>query len=136
MTDLSALAGKKVLIVEDDEFLHTLLADKMAQLRESGVQVFATMNAEEALKTAREVVPDIMLFDIAMPGRNGFEVLAELRQDDRFKKTPVMFLTNMSQDSDKKRAEELGAVRYLVKADFSLDRITEEIMTVLGIPAQ
>ncbi len=131
MIDQKTLSGKKVLIVEDDTFLHTLLADKLARLREQGVEIFTALNAEEALKTARESTPDLMMLDVAMPGKNGFEVIEELRQDERFKKTSIIILSNLSQESDKKRAQDLGVDSYLVKADFSLDEITNEITKLI-----
>ena len=129
--DTSALKGKKIVIVEDDTLLHNLLADKMVKLRESGVEVYPTLNAEEALKTAREVNPDLILLDIAMPSRNGFEIIEELRKEDRFKKTLVIILSNMNKDSDKARAKELGISEYLVKADFSLEDISKVITKAL-----
>ena len=131
MTDQKTLSGKKVLIVEDDTFLHTLLADKLAHLREQGVEIFTALNAEEALKIARESTPDLMMLDVAMPGKNGFEVIEELREDERFKKTPIIILSNISQESDEKRAQDLGVDAYLVKADFSLDEITNEITKLI-----
>lgn len=131
MAEAPTLQGKKVLIVEDDTFLHTLLADKLAQLREQGVEVFTALDAEEALATAREHVPDLMMFDVAMPGKNGFELIEELRKDERFQKTPTIILSNLSQDSDKKRAADLGVNLYLVKADFSLDEISDTIKKLL-----
>ncbi len=128
----SNLSGKKVLIVEDDVFLHDLLSDKLSELRALGVEIFATTNATEALAEARKSHPDLILLDIAMPGQNGFEVLEELRKEDTFKKTPAIFLTNMAQDSDKKRAGELGAVGYFVKANTPLEEISGEIRRILS----
>lgn len=127
-----ALAGKKVLIVEDDTLLHGLIADKMTELRAQGIEVYPVLNAEEALKTAREVHPDLFLLDIALPGRNGFEILQELRQEDAFKTTPVIILSNMNSEQDHARAKELGVASYLVKADFSLNDISKEILKYLG----
>ena len=129
---IPTLLGKKVLIVEDDTFLHTLLSDKLTELRTQGLEVFPTMNAAEALETARKEHPDLILLDIAIPGQNGFEVLEELRKEDTFKKTPAIFLTNMAQDSDKKRAGELGAVGYFVKANTPLEEISGEIRRILS----
>ena len=132
MAETASLKGKKVLIVEDDTFLHTLLADKLSQLREQGMEIFTALNADEALTIAKTSIPDLIMLDVAMPGKNGFELLGELRQDDRFKKTPIIILSNLSQEEDKKRAQDLGVNSYLVKADFSLDEISSEITRLIS----
>src|SRR3989344_3173238 len=132
MTEQSAvLAGKKILIVEDDPLLHNLLSDKMAQLREKGIEVYPTMNAEEGLAKAKEVQPDLIMLDIVLPGMTGFEFLEHLRKEVGLEKTPVVVLSNLSDDSDKERARGLGVVAYLVKADFSLSEISSAIEELL-----
>jgi len=129
--DTHGLQNKKVLIVEDDTFLHNLLSAKMKQLRDKGVEVFPTLNADMAYKTATEHQPDVILLDLAMPGKHGLDFLAEIREEERFKTTPVIILSNMSGDEDKRRAKELGVVAYFVKADFALDELIEKISEVL-----
>ena len=116
----SNLTGKKILIVEDDPLLHNLLADKMVQLRQKGLDVFPTVNAEEGLVKAREVKPDLIMLDIVLPGMTGFEFLEQLRKEPGLENTPVVVLSNLSDESDKDRARKLGVIAYLVKADFSL----------------
>lgn len=126
------LKGKKVLIIEDDTLLHSLLGDKMSDLRTQGVEVVPVLSADDALKTMKTFVPDVILLDLVMPGKNGFEFLEEMRKDPRFASTPVIVLSNLSQESDRARAKELGVVKYLVKADFSLNEISEEVLKILN----
>jgi two-component system alkaline phosphatase synthesis response regulator PhoP len=128
---LASLSGKKILIVEDDSFLHSLLADNMSLLRDKGLEVIPTFNGEDALKAARERKPDVVLLDIVLPGMNGFEVLEELKKDKELKDVPVIILSNLSQDEDIKRGKDLGADEFLVKANFTLDVLTEKIANVL-----
>ncbi|MDP3646436.1 MAG: response regulator [bacterium] len=123
-----SFAGKKVLIVEDDTFLHGLIANKMTELLEQGIEVFPVLDAKEALKTAHEVHPDLLLLDIALPDKNGFTFLEELRKEDAFKTMPVIVLSNLDSDEDHTRAKELGVTSYLVKADFPLSEISKEIL--------
>ena len=125
------LKNKKVLIVEDDTFLHSLLSAKMKQLRDQGVEVFPTLNADDAYAKAKEVTPDVILLDLAMPGKNGLDFLKELRQEAKFEKTPVIILSNMSSEEDKKKADDLKVVAYFVKADFALDELVSKISEVL-----
>lgn len=126
------LKDKKIIIVEDDTFLHTLLSSKLKQLREQGVEVFPTLNAESAYETAKKHHPDVILLDLAMPGKHGLDFLADLRKEEAFKATPVIILSNMSGDEDRRRAAELGVVGYFVKADFALDELVEQIAEVLN----
>lgn len=128
---MDELKGKKVLIIEDDTLLHSLLADKMADMRKQGVEVMPVISADEALKTLSTFTPDLVLLDLVMPGKNGFEFLQEFRAMDRFKHTPAIVLSNLNQESDRARAKQLGVVKYLVKADFSLDEIAKEVMAAL-----
>ncbi|HEY4524990.1 MAG TPA: response regulator [Candidatus Paceibacterota bacterium] len=125
------IRGKKVMIVEDDPLLHNLLADKMAQLRERGVEVFPMVNGEEGLAKAIEVTPDLVLLDLVLPGMTGFEFLEKLRAQKGLEKTPVVILSNLSGDEDKERAKKLGVVAYLIKADFSLSEISGAVEEIL-----
>ncbi|OGG63915.1 hypothetical protein A3C18_02090 [Candidatus Kaiserbacteria bacterium RIFCSPHIGHO2_02_FULL_54_11b] len=130
-TGTGDLKGKKILIIEDDPLLHNLLADKMKQLRDKGVEVFPTMSAEEGLKQAQSSKPDLIMLDLVLPTMNGFEFLEGLRKEPGLEKTPVVVLSNLSDDSDKERAKALGVVAYLVKADFSLSEISGAIEEIL-----
>lgn len=131
------VSGKKILIVEDDPLLHNLLADKLQQLRDRGAEVFPVMNAEEGLKTAKEVHPDLILLDLVLPKMTGFEFLELLRKEAGFEKTPVVILSNLNAEADKERAKALGAIAYFVKANFSLSEISgavEELLMGHAVP--
>jgi len=129
--DFQKLTGKKILIVEDDAFLHNLLADKLEQLRKNGIEVYPTFSGKEALEKAKEVHPDVVLLDVVLPGMNGFEVLEALRKDPELKDVSVIILSNLNQDKDKQRAKELGVTDYMVKANFMLEELVERIVTIL-----
>ena len=131
MAEHDSMQGKKVLIIEDDPLLHTLLTDKLAQLRTEGLEMYPTMSGEEGLAKAREVKPDIILLDLVLPGMTGFELLEKLRADPSIAHTPVAILSNLSDDSDKEKAKSLGVVAYLVKANFSLSEISTAIRQIL-----
>src|SRR3989344_2916547 len=133
MVDMNSadFMGKKILIIEDDPLLHNLLSDKMKQLREKGVEVFPTMNAEEGLKQAQESKPDLIMLDLVLPTIVGFEFLQRLRAMPGFEKIPVIVLSNLSGDADKERARSLGVIAYLVKADFSLSDISNAVEEIL-----
>src|SRR3989338_351671 len=105
-----SMKGKKVLIVEDDPLLHSLLMDKLSQLRGKGLEVYLATNAEEGLTKAREVKPDLIMLDLVLPGMTGFEFLEQLRLERGLAATRVVGLSNLSDDSDKEHAKRLGVV--------------------------
>src|SRR3990167_7123929 len=129
--ETAILLGKKVLIVEDDPLLHSLLSDKMEQLRQKGLEVYPTVNAEEGLAKAKEVKPNLIMLDLVLPGMTGFEFLEKLRAEAGLEKTPVVVLSNLSDDSDKEKAKSLGVTAYFVKADYSLSEISTAMEEIL-----
>lgn len=104
----------------------------MKQLRDKGVEVLPVMRAEEGLEEAKKAKPDLILLDVILPTMNGFEFLEKLRKEPGLDKTPVVILSNLSDDSDKERARSLGVLAYLVKADFSLSEISTAIEAILN----
>ncbi len=77
------------------------------------------------------VKPDLILLDIIMPKLDGFSVLKSLKENSSTKSTPVILLTNLGQDEDIKKGNELGAAGYLVKANLTPGQVVEKIKEVL-----
>jgi len=125
----SKLKGLKVLIVEDDRFLHNLLSRK---LKEYGCKVFSAQDGEAALRETKKETPDLILLDIILPGVDGFEVLERLKADEKHKNIPVLILSNLGQEEDIKKGNELGADGFLIKANFTLDEIMSKVAEVVG----
>ena len=106
----AANAGKKrVLIVEDE---HPLAHALELKFTHEGFACTVTSNGEEGLKAANAGDYDIILLDLIMPQMDGFTFLQQMK-----KKIPVIVLSNLGQEEDKKRASELGAKKYLVKSN-------------------
>jgi len=118
---------KKILIVEDDQFLMDIYANK---LREEGFEVEEATNGEMAFEKLRESQPDLILLDIILPMREGFEILKEIKQDEKLKNLPIIIISNLSQREDIKKGLSLGAVKYLVKADYTPAQIVKEIKKI------
>ena len=116
--------GYKVLLVEDDLFLSKILSSKF---KKEGFLVELAMDGEEGLKKVKSFAPDIILLDLIMPKKNGFEVLEEIKLNDKTKNIPVIILSNLGQNSDVSKGKELGAVDYLVKANFSLKEVVAKV---------
>lgn len=127
----NVLQGKKILIVEDDPLLHGLLVGKLKALESSGITLLTAMSYDDALKTAHEAHPDIILLDVVLPGGSGFDLLNSLRSEEDFKNTPVIILSNLNEDTDHERAKQLGVSGYFIKADFPLETIVEQVTNIL-----
>lgn len=120
---------KKVILVEDDTFLREILLEKLLHV---GYEVTALLESEKVLETAREVLPDIILLDVMMPKKNGYEVIEELKGDDTTKNIPIMVLSNLGQDEDIAKAKSLGAQEFLTKANFMPEEIIVKMEEVLN----
>ena len=120
---------KQILIAEDDKFLVTALADK---LERDGFVVRRAKDGLEAMLLLKESKPDLVLLDLIMPKKNGFEVLAEMKADPQLKDVPVLVLSNLGQETDVAKAKSLGAQDYLVKADVQLAEVVVKVKKLLG----
>ncbi|HET8575302.1 MAG TPA: response regulator [Candidatus Paceibacterota bacterium] len=114
--------SKKILIVEDDRALRTILGDR---LREDAYEVIEASDGEAGLQMAKESHPDLILLDIIMPKMDGIEMLAELRKDVWGKGANVIMLTNLSAEDQKSAAREQGVADYLVKSDWDIEGIVD-----------
>jgi DNA-binding response OmpR family regulator len=120
---------KRVLLVEDDRFLRRACE---ASLQQRGFEVRTATDGEEGLALATSQRFDIILLDLLMPKKPGIEVLAALKSNESTARIPVLILSNSSRDEDKRRAVELGANGYYVKANLSLKTLGDEVARLVG----
>ena len=125
MTDITA-SGKWILVVEDDEYINKAYA---AKFEHEQVPAKFAVEGDQALKILREeaVMPSLILLDLMLPKKNGFEILQELKADEKLKEIPVVILTNLAQENDAKKGLDLGAIKYLIKADTKIADILEVV---------
>jgi DNA-binding response OmpR family regulator len=128
--ELNNSHAKKILLVEDDDSLANVY---LARLEVEGFVVKRVPNGEDALAAAVEFKPDLVLLDVMMPKVSGFDVLDILRNTPETANLKVVMLTALSQDSDKSRADQLGADDYLVKSQVVIADVIERIKHHLGI---
>ncbi len=119
---------QKILIVEDDKFLRELITRKLTQ---ENFTISEAVDGEEGLKKIKEEKPDLVLLDLILPGIDGFEVLAKVKDDPALAPIPVIILSNLGQREDVEKGLKLGAVDYLVKAHFTPNEIIEKVKTAL-----
>jgi CheY-like chemotaxis protein len=123
----------KVLLVEDDNNLREIYE---ARLQAEGYTIVSAKDGEEALVVAKEESPDLIISDVMMPKISGFEMLDILRNTPGMKETKVIMLTALGQAEDQTRANKLGADRYLVKSQVTLEDIVRVSHELLGDDSQ
>jgi CheY-like chemotaxis protein len=119
----------KILLVEDDTNLSEIY---QARMEAEGYEVVAASDGESALALAAKEKPDLILSDVMMPKISGFEMLDILRNTDGLKHTKVIMLTALGQAEDQARAQSLGADKYLVKSQVTLEDIVSAAQELLG----
>ncbi len=123
----------KIMLVEDDNNLREIYE---ARLLAEGYEIVAAKDGEEALAMAVKEKPDLIIADIMMPKISGFDMLDILRSTAETKNTKVIVMTALSQAEDKTRADKLGADRYLVKSQVTLEDVAKTARDVLeGVKA-
>jgi DNA-binding response OmpR family regulator len=119
---------RKILVVEDDK----AVADYLESLLDvQGYDVQVCMNGRDAVKTAREIFPDLVLLDVMLPDINGYAVCKLIRQDPALAKTPIVMVTSLNQIGDVDNAFTAGADDYLTKP-FELERLLQKVKKHLG----
>ncbi|MDR1854317.1 MAG: diguanylate cyclase [Azoarcus sp.] len=103
---------RQTLLVVDDEKSNLSLLNRILSPQYT---ILVARSGEEALARVRETIPDLILLDIVMPGMNGFEVIARLKDDPATRRVPVIFITGLDSAEDEERGLELGAVDYIGK---------------------
>lgn len=121
--------SKKILLVEDEEIMAELLEKKLSK---EGYKVILAKDGEEGLEAIKREKPDLILLDIIMPKKGGFEVMEEIQKDEELKKIPIIVISNSGQPVELSKAKELGAKDWLIKTQFDPAEVLEKIKKQLG----
>lgn len=119
----------KVLVVEDEEILLTALKE---ELLTGGYEVDGAGDGVGGLEKVKTFKPDLILLDLLMPKMDGMEMLQKLKADNQTRDIPVVILTNLSDYEKISEALSLGAMDYLVKANYKLEDLLDKVRTVLA----
>lgn len=117
-----------IIIADDDQFFGALLS---GELKEVGYDVAVVTDGKGVMDQTQKRLPALIVLDLIMPIKDGFEVIRELQADEQLKKINILVLTNLAQEEDKKRAAEMGAKDFLVKANVSIVNVVEKIKSML-----
>jgi DNA-binding response OmpR family regulator len=122
--------AKKILIIEDDNFLQGLEATK---LKKEGYDILTASNGSEAFKFIdnKEKI-DLILLDLLLPEVDGFMILEKIRENKEFLTIPVIVFSNLSEEKDIKRASKLGISEFMVKSNFTLDELAKKVKELIG----
>jgi DNA-binding response OmpR family regulator len=115
----------KILLIEDDKFFRDFYAFK---LKEKGLEVDVANDGIEGLQKISAFRPDLILLDLIMPQKDGFEVLQSMSEQGLTSVIPVLVFSTLGQDKDVARAKQLGARDYVNKSFFDFDKLFARIM--------
>lgn len=120
---------KKIMIIEDDRFLSSVLK---ARLEKDGFTVIQAFDGESAIQLLKTEAPNLIVLDLIMPKMTGFDVLKTISVTPQVAGAPVVIVSNLAQDSDIEKAKELGAKEYFVKVKVSVDDLVERIKALVA----
>ncbi len=121
--------NKKIFIIDDEKDFRQLLVDKFIA---SNFEVFDYANGNDCVQYIDAEKPDIILLDIDMPGKNGIEILQEIRNTNWGSDVPVFMLTNMNDENLVAEAVALGSFDYFIKSDWQISDIVQKVKDRLG----
>ena len=115
---------KTILIIEDEEIMLDLLQYKIGA---SGYRVLVSRNGEEAMVILKKERPDLIVMDLLMPKMDGFSTMKEIQKDGNLKKIPLIIISNSGQPIELDEAKKLGAIDWLIKAEFDPQELIDKI---------
>lgn len=124
--------SKKILIVDDEVHLRTLLHQTLEELEDEGVELHVATNGEEALAAIQSLQPDLVFLDVMMPKLSGFDVCERAKKTLGLSNVYIVLLTAKGQEFDRQRGIEVGADLYMTKP-FDPDALLMKARDVLGI---
>lgn len=116
------MAGKRVMIVEDDPAIAELLARTLDRFYE----VRVVNDGGQALQTASELRPDVILLDVNLPNKDGFAIAQQMKDSPVLSRIPIIFLTARDRSLDVVKGIQVGAKHYITKP-FKIDDVLKKV---------
>lgn len=120
--------AKKIIVAEDDKFLSNAYRVKLTK---EGFAVTMVGDGQELINTLKTTIPDLIILDVLMPVKDGFEALKEIKANPAWENIPVIFASNLGQKNDIDQGLALGANDYIIKSDLSLEDLVAKIKTLV-----
>lgn len=124
----------KILIVDDESHIRSLIEQSLEDLEDNGVDFFTAENGEDALEIIKAENPQLVFLDVMMPKMNGMEVCRRVKKELHLEDVYIVLLTAKGQELDRIKGQEVGADVYITKP-FSPEAILKKAREVLGITA-
>lgn len=121
--------AKKIVLMEDEELIISLLQKKLVK---EGYNVVVARDGQEGLELVKKEKPDLVLLDIIMPKKGGFEVMEEISNDKLLKSTPIIIISNSGQPVELGRAKKLGVRDWVIKVEFDPEEVVEKVKKQIG----
>jgi CheY-like chemotaxis protein len=119
----------KILLIEDEEIMIELLQRKLLQ---EGYEVSIARDGEEGLKMMKELWPDLILLDMILPKKGGFEVLEEIDRNPSLKRIPVIIISNSGRPIEISKALKYGVKDWLIKTEFDPQEVISKVIKQIG----
>ncbi|WP_341530376.1 response regulator [Nostoc sp. UHCC 0302] len=123
--------GKKILIVDDESHIRSLIEQALEDLEDEGVELLTAKNGEDALEQIKSDHPNLIFLDVMMPKMSGFDVCHQVKKVLGMKDIYIIMLTAKGQEFDKQKGEEVGADLYLTKP-FDPDEVLSKSQEILA----
>ena len=120
--------ASKILIAEDDQFILKAMTTKLTK---EGYEVKVVGDGIQLMEMLKSYIPDLIILDLLMPKKDGFEVLKEVKVDPKLKNIPIIIASNLGQQNDIQQVLALGATDYLIKSEFTLESLVQKIKNIL-----
>ncbi len=117
---------KKLLIVDDQSFIRTVFKNKVKNLKD--VIIMEAADGDDALKVAKQELPDLILLDIVMPKVDGITILNELKNNPDTESIPIVIISSQADDKRQSQAMELGAEAFYNKSDIMQVNLEEVVL--------
>ena len=123
---------RKILIVDDEAHLRSLIQQTLEELEDEGVEMLTATNGEEAIAAIESARPNLVFLDVMMPKLSGFDVCSRAKHTLGLKDVYVVLLTAKGQELDRQRGQEVGADLYMTKP-FDPDALLQKAREILGL---
>lgn len=121
--------NKKILFIEDEVKFQESFKDIF---KAENFEIISAYDGETGIDLAKKERPNLILLDLILPKKNGFEVLKEIKEDEKISNTPVIVLTNLEGARDIEQVISRGANTYLVKANYTIDDVLNKIKDIFA----
>ena len=121
---------KTILIIEDEEVLASFLKRKLLR---RGYRSIVAADGKEGLEKIKEIRPDLVLLDVAMPKMDGFEVMEAKDRIEEIKDIPIIIISNSGQPVEISRAQKLGAKDWIIKTNFDPEEVVGKVEKILPL---